>query len=185
MRVTGSLFTFTELSSSVADSTFIKRPSASLSSSNACVTVAEADAMVYIKTITGSSLRYPFYNELIPSSSVSGSSSFGYLSYEFTKLVPLPAAFTFVITVDSIPVVTSITDVPYTTIAVNNGSTINAYITLEEDGVFTCAGYTPVLSSSFNGVPYDNNSACPYAALGTYIMIHDSNWEIIGTAVTI
>lgn len=69
MRVTGSLFTFHELSQSIKDGRFVTYSGITPLDTNECVVLAELIDTVKINTITGSLLRYPTYDEVQPSSS--------------------------------------------------------------------------------------------------------------------
>lgn len=181
MRITGSLFTFSELSASIADNTFTRKLSTSsiLLDTNECVTVLSASAIVNINIITGSSLRYPFYHELIPTASISGSGSVQSLTYSFFNEA-LDSSYIFTLIYNGIAIVQTDVNVPTTVMSCNIGDTFSTYINLLENPPISCAnGYEPVLEISLNSSPYTTISTCPYSVFGEITVAANENWQIV------
>ena len=66
MRVSGSLFTYAEMSASIADNSFDAGGTSITTPNNKIVTVVDAMAMLNIDTLNGPDNRCPSYDELIP-----------------------------------------------------------------------------------------------------------------------
>lgn len=123
MRITGSLFTFAEMSASIKDGTFQSQSGAVLLTTNACVTVDDAANTVKILPITGLVNRYPAYHELRPSGS-GGVSNDAYITYYFDRYNG---------STDGYAIITkrSIADGSYTTIAYLNVDHTSAAVTVD------------------------------------------------------
>ena len=72
MRVSGSLFTYAELSASIADSSFDAGGTSITTPNNKIVTVVDAMAMLNIDPLNGPDNRCPSYDELIPNDVIGG-----------------------------------------------------------------------------------------------------------------
>lgn len=183
MRVSGSLFTFSELSASIADATFTAN-SGSIPNTNECVTVESASLYAKIVPIVGSSKRYPFYDELVPSGSISG--SFQTLTYSFSTNTPEEATWLFEIVLNGNIIVSEGTAVPETIINVQIGDQIAAYLTLFEGPITTCeAGYLAYLTAELNGVTNTSITNCPAASIGIFTVSSGDEWKISGIGGTI
>ena len=177
MRISGSLFTFSELSASVADSTFTQKTGSVLIQSNECVTVESASALLNIGTIFGNSLRYPFYDELIPSASITGSVQT--LTYSFSNEYR-DSSIEFSLYVNDILVVASSSPISTTVISLNVGDRFSAYISLDEGGgIITCGGsYVQTIVVYLNSVFYGTYISCPFLTFGEINVTAGQNWEV-------
>jgi hypothetical protein len=176
MRITGSLFTYSELSASIADTTFVAN-SGSIPDTNECVTAESASFYAKLFPITGSGKRYPFYNELIPSGSVSG--SFQTLTYSFSTDTPEEATWLFELVLNGNIIVSEGAAIPETIINVDVGDEIAAYLTLFEGPTTTCeAGYVAYLSAELNNIPNISISNCPAASIGIFTVSSGDQWKI-------
>ena len=72
MRVSGSLFTYAELSASIADLSFEANDTPITTPNNKIVTVQDAQDMVVIYPLNGPDNRCPSYDELIPNDVIGG-----------------------------------------------------------------------------------------------------------------
>lgn len=187
MRITGSLFTYAELSASVADNTFVKKPSGTLYNTNECVTVGVATDTVYLDTIFGSTQRYPFYDELIPSGSTPPpTGSVQTLTYSYVNNAsPGTSTYTFDLVINGSVVDSRSTEFGEVTISVNVGDEITAYFSLVDNPPYDCAaGYYPELTVYKNGLLQGVSLACPFAAEGPYTVSANDVWVITAIGQT-
>lgn len=130
MRITGSLFTFNELSASIKEGRFATQSGAILTNSSYCMTVSASSAMVKIVPILGASSRYPFYHELQPSGSVSGSVQT--VTYSYTNVSGGSGAITTLTKKDPsnnyTGIVTLAAPISSTTVNIDAGDEIYGYM---------------------------------------------------------
>lgn len=163
MRVTGSLFTFSEMSASVKDGTFKSQSGAVLLNTNECVTLDNATNTIKIIPITGSLSRYPAYHELRPSGSAGGGGTNAYVSYTFSR---------YAASVDGYAILRKrlISDGTYTTLAsistngdsntfIVDSSLYTVYISLyaQSDTSTECYVYADSVNIDYNSTPAFNN----------------------------
>lgn len=149
MRITGSLFTFNELSASIKEGIFVTQSGAILTNSSYCMTVSASSAMVKIIPIVGASSRYPFYHELQPSGSVSGSVQT--VTYSYINVSGGSGAITTLTKKDPSDVYTSIVTMasptPTTTVSIDAGDEIYGYMDPNGNASMTVDVY---LNSSYS-----------------------------------
>lgn len=130
MRITGSLFTFNEISASIKEGRFVTQSGAILTNSSYCMTISASVSMIKIVPILGIDTRYPFYHELIPSGSASGSVQT--VTYSYENVSGGSGAITTLTKKDPsnnyTGIVTMTSPTPSTTVSIDAGDEIYGYM---------------------------------------------------------
>lgn len=189
MRITGSLFTHTEMSASIADSTFLRVSGSILTSSDFCVTVQEAMGTIKIAPILGSGLRCPFYHELIPSASIppppTGSSGTAYMTYRFNNNDMHPdRQVLFAIQIQSGSNYSYLeytsNDVPFTVVDLPAGVFVTAYLSFVPIGSANCTNVSMSLKFIEDDIVLYNSTECPSIVMQDYEVYANMNYILLG-----
>lgn len=188
MRISGSLFTHTEMSASIADATFLQVSGSIITSSNKCVTVQEAMSTLRIAPIIGSGLRHPFYDELIASGSLPPLTGSSTITYSYTKQnfsnekVGWVFAIEKTINSNTNYLMFANSQVPETTQTVESGSLLTVYMSFFDPmgNPNLCTTITMRLTVKKNNVTLYDQFTCPDMVYQNLSVGSNDYIEVIG-----